>query len=285
LVSLAGPSFSIGSVRCSLLLDGDALYEPEEVFANAPREVWDPLLADRLDPEGYLPLPYQPVLVRTDGATVLIDGGAGPELAAEWGEPVGQTRASLEELRTNPDDVEAVLITHAHPDHVGGLTEKTGDERVPVFRRARHVMASDEWHFWHSDDLPESSSDMAPIARTHLASLADAGILELVDGEVEIAAGVRAFPTPGHTPGHMSASVSSEGQAGIVAGDAILTEWSFEHPDWCASSEVDSNLTVTSRKALLARAVAEDALLTAYHVRPIGRVRRVEQGFAFDQQG
>jgi glyoxylase-like metal-dependent hydrolase (beta-lactamase superfamily II) len=90
---------------------------------------------------------------------------------------------------------------------------------------------------------------MARIARTHLAPLADAGLLELVDGEVEIAEGIRAFPTPGHTPGHMSVSLSSEGQAGLVAGDAILTEWSYEHPHWYASPEVDSELTVTSRKA------------------------------------
>jgi glyoxylase-like metal-dependent hydrolase (beta-lactamase superfamily II) len=151
MASLVGPSFSVGSMRCSLLLDGYALYEPEGVFANAPREVWTQLVADRLDSEGYLPLPYQPVLICTNRLRVLIDAGAGPELAAEWEEPVGQTSAALEELGITPDDVEIVLITHAHPDHVGGLTQRTGDERSPMFAKARHVIARDEWEYWLCD--------------------------------------------------------------------------------------------------------------------------------------
>jgi glyoxylase-like metal-dependent hydrolase (beta-lactamase superfamily II) len=113
--------------------------------------VWTQLVADRLDSEGYLPLPYQPVLICTNRLRVLIDAGAGPELAAEWEEPVGQTSAALEELGITPDDVEIVLITHAHPDHVGGLTQRTGDERSPMFAKARHVIARDEWEYWLCD--------------------------------------------------------------------------------------------------------------------------------------
>ena len=276
-------SFDIGSIRCTVLHDGNKLYEPDVVFANAPNDVWAPLVARRLDDEGSLPLPYQPVLLDDGGETVLVDAGTGPELAAWLEEPVGKARAALEAHGVRTSDVDVVVISHAHPDHIGGLTESTDDaggSPAPVFANARHVIARTEWEYWHSKELSGPSADMAPISLPRLDALDAAGLLELVEDDAEVRPGIRTLATPGHTPGHTSVLVSSGVDTALIAGDAIMTEWSFARPDWFAEPEVDPKAAVATRTAVLERAVAEDLVVTAYHVPGIGRVRRV--GNAFD---
>jgi len=264
-------------MHCSVLLDGNSSYEPETVFADPVRERLSTLLHDRLDDDGGLPLPYQPVLVREADRVVLVDAGAGQELAAQWQEPVGRTRAELSSEGVATDDVQLVVITHAHPDHVGGLLERAD----PTFPRARHVLARAEWMYWHSDDLAGPSAEMGLFVRSCLDELEHGGVLELLDGDAEVAPGIHAFATPGHTPGHISVLVRSQDETMLIAGDAILTEWSFEHPDWFGPGEVDPRLTVTTRRGLVARAAAEDWLVSAYHVPQTGRVRRSGGSFTF----
>lgn len=276
-------TFSVGSIRCTSILDGEALYDPEDLFADVPKDAWHPVVADHLNSEGYLPLPYQPVLIEIDGGSILVDAGTGPELAAEWEEPVGETLASLEALGTPADRIDTVVLTHAHPDHVGGLSQIVDGRRAPVFGNARHLISFEEWRYWQTENLPEPSSHMAPVARIHLATLREAGLLDLIDDEIEIAPGVLTFPTPGHTPGHLSVAVGSQGERAIVAGDAVLTDHSLEHPEWYAWAEVDPRRTIETRRALLERAVREDAILTAFHARAIGRVRPQNGAFAVEE--
>src|SRR5215211_6415032 len=102
--SHARRSFDVGKMRCSVLLDGYSSYEPEAVFANPSKELWVSLVGNRLDGDGGLPLPFQPVLVRYADRIVLVDAGAGQELAAEWKEPVGNTPVELRERGVATDD-------------------------------------------------------------------------------------------------------------------------------------------------------------------------------------
>ena len=265
--------------------DGTGTYEPGFLlvpFEGAAVEELPQQIRERLDAEGLLHMPYNPVLVRVPDATILVDAGAGRELAEEWDEPVGLALDSLASAGVDRAEVDVVVITHGHPDHVGGLTELGDDgERIPVFPSARHVISRVEWHFWMEDTDHDPSARMAPVTRPHLAALRDAGVLDLVDGGHEIALGVTLFPTPGHTPGHVSVLVRSEWETCVVAGDAIMTEWGFEHPEWTARPEVDPELTIASRRALLDRLVADDGLLTAYHVPGMGHVRAAGEVYEF----
>ena len=177
--------------------------------------------------------------------------------------------------------MDVVVITHAHPDHVGGLTDASAGDRAPVFSNARHVISRVEWDFWHSEDVSGPSAHIAPRALTHLNHLDASGLLDVVDGETELGDGIRTLATPGHTPGHVSVVVSSRGDTALVAGDVIMTEWSFAHPDWCAEPEVDPALSVATRTALLERAARDDLVVTAYHVPGVGRVPARGAGFAF----
>ena len=100
-----------------------------------------------------------------------------------------------------------------------------------------------EWRYWVDEVPGEPSAGMVPMVRPHLTALRDAGVLDLVEGDEEIADGVTLLLTPGHTPGHMSVLVASGGETCIVAGDVVLTEWAFEQPEWTSTPEVDPGPT------------------------------------------
>ncbi len=271
-----GISFAAGPTRCVVVSDGVAFYEPEFVFAELSADERTELLRGRVDERGLLPIPYGPVLIRTSQATILVDAGTGPELAKEWGDPCGRTLDSLAVVGVAREEIDIVVITHAHPDHVGGLTD---GGRAPVFARAQHLLSRAEWDFWVEREPGGPSAKMVGEVRRRLPALRSAGLLELVEGATEVVAGVQVFPTPGHTPGHLSVALVSEGARALIAGDVLLTEWAFEHPDWTAAPEVDPQLAIRTRREFLARATREGSVVQAYHVGQVGRVRRKGEAF------
>jgi glyoxylase-like metal-dependent hydrolase (beta-lactamase superfamily II) len=122
---------------------------------------------------------------------------------------------------------------------------------------------------------------MVPMARRDLTFLRDAGVLELVEGDEEIADGVRLLPTPGHTPGHISVIVSSGDDTAVVCGDVVLSEWSFTHPEW-VGPEVEPDLVPRTRRALLDLLIERDGVLFGFHLEAPGRVRRSGGAYAFE---
>jgi glyoxylase-like metal-dependent hydrolase (beta-lactamase superfamily II) len=274
-------SFQVGGFECQVIPDGIASYQKEFMFPGVPQEVLNPMLEGRLDSEGQLRIPYNPLLVRTRDAVVLIDAGAGLELAEEWGDPIGQAVESLEAARITPSDVDIVLVTHAHPDHIGGLTVPNGNARAPMFPNARHYLGKVEWDFWLSPEGEGANPDGAQIARNHLVPLRVAGLLELVEEEAEVLPGIHMFPTPGHTPGHMSVEIASGDTRAIAAGDVLLHEWVFEHVDWYAVPETDPDLVGATRRNLLERAASEGSIVQAFHLPHVGRVEAAGPAFRF----
>ena len=275
---------SVGEAEVLVVEDGICSYEPGfllAAFDSLPVDQLPDEIRARLDDDGYLHIPYNPTLIRIGGATVLVDFGAGPELAAEWEEPVGRASDSLATAGVARDEIRVAVITHAHPDHVPGFTEMVDGERVPTFPRARHLISMAEWRYWVDDDPGEPSTGMVPMVRPQLTALRDAGVLDLVEGDEEIADGVALLPTPGHTPGHISVLVTSGDETCIVCGDVVLSEWAFEHPEWVAIADVDADLVVRTRRALFDGLVADGGLLAAFHVPGLGRIEAAGDVYKF----
>lgn len=275
--------FQVGNFQCIAVSDGTLTYAPPNfpppaafLFANAPRERLEQALLDhdlQLDEWTGWTSPYICLLVDTGEHRVLVDTGAGA-LAPSTGKLVQNLKAE----GISPPDIDTVVLTHGHPDHLGGNTDAGGN---PVFRNARHVMSKEEWEFWTSgraeEVLDEHIRDvLVGFARKNLPPIEDR--LTLVDAGTEIVPGVRAIAAPGHTPGHMALTISSGGERLLGVSDAVLHPIHLEHPEWHAAVDVASEEVPDTRRRLLSMAANEKALVLAFHFPFPGLGRVVAKG-------
>jgi glyoxylase-like metal-dependent hydrolase (beta-lactamase superfamily II) len=285
LVSEAVLAFTVGSLKCRVVPDGIATYKRDSWYSDLPDEELDSSVPSHPDYPGLVRVPYHPILLQTADGLALVDAGAGPTLAEEWGEPVGHLRQALQAANVEPDDVGLVLLSHAHPDHIGGLTVEEEGGRRPLFRNARHVISQTELAFWMSDRVPDDFAGMATLARVQLEPLERAGILDPIDGEPELAPGIRIIPAPGHTPGHLAVAVSSGSDTALLVADAVLGETNLEHPDWSSRLEVDRAGAVRTRRMLLDRAASDGSTVVGYHLWRPGLVKRRGQRYQWNPMG
>jgi glyoxylase-like metal-dependent hydrolase (beta-lactamase superfamily II) len=271
-------SFRVGSVCCTVLSDGYCAYPAEWVFPNADPDALQRMLESRRMLGQSVLSPYTCLLIESGRHVVLVDTGGGSSSST-----TGAICARLEMAGIRPRNVDTVILTHAHPDHIGGAVNAAGR---PVFANARHVLSECEIEFWTSPraDLsrmrvPEQQrSAMLPTARRVLEALRFQ--IEPVDRETEIIPGVRVIPAPGHTPGHLAILVSSGGEHLLNLGDAAVHPLHLEQPELENGFDLAGPEAAATRCQLLGRAVAEDMRLMAFHFPfpSVGRVSARPQG-------
>ncbi|MFQ6094747.1 MAG: MBL fold metallo-hydrolase [Candidatus Bathyarchaeia archaeon] len=259
--------FQIGTFDCIVISDGTFAYPyPAQIFfVNAPKERLEQVLRKyNLDPERWKQYvsPYLCLVVNTDHHRVLVDTGAGG-LAPTTGKLV----PNLQSVGVAPRDIDTVILTHGHPDHIGGNIDSQGK---PTFPDARYVMWKGEWDFWTSEpnltelDIDEHiKEDLITIARRNLPPIQ--GQLDLIDRETEIVPGIRAVAAPGHTPGQIAVSISSEGKQLLCISDAAIHPIHLEQPEWYAAVDFAPERAVVTRHRLLNRATALKTLVHAFH--------------------
>jgi len=262
--------FKLGDFQCIAVSDGTHTYAPPTfpppaifLFANAPRKRLEQTLREHnLYPEQWAEWvsPYICLVVNTGEHRVLVDTGANG-----LDPNTGRLLENLQAERIGPEDIDTVILTHGHPDHIGGNTDAEGKL---VFPNARFVMWKDEWDFWTSEraelELDEHVREvLLKFARKNLPPIQ--GQLELVDHETEIVSGIRALAAPGHTPGHMALAISSRGEQLLYVSDAVLHPIHLEQPEWYSAVDFAPEQVVATRRGLLKRAAAEKALVLAFH--------------------
>ncbi len=273
--------FKVGAFDCLAVSDGCLTYPPAVFFVNASKSDYEAALRERNLPLDGVTTPYICLYFRTEGHQVLVDTGAG-NLAATTGRLV----KNLQNQGIDPGSIDTVILTHAHPDHIGGILDSNG---APGFRNARYVMSRDEWDFWTQS--PSLSSLQCDDQVKHLVLQCAAEVLpslrhrlELVAGGDEIVPGVRVLAAPGHTPGHIALDISSQGETLIDAVDAVLHPVMIERLEWYSGVDLLPEKTLTSRRSLLEQAAQKEAVLMAFHFPfpGLGRVRRTKTGFSYD---
>ena len=257
--------FTVGMFECFAVSDGTNVYtDPAPLlFANAPTpQLEQALQTYHIQPAEWVEWTnsYTCLLIATGTHQVLVDTGAGG-LAAT----TGMLLQNLRSIGVMPEAIDTVILTHGHPDHIGGTIDALGNQ---VFPHARFVMWRTDWEFW-TMPLEQAQGDpmlefMVPFAHQHLLPLQDR--IDLLDHETEIVPGVHAVAAPGHTPGHLALAIASGDQHLLHLADAVCHPMHVEHPEWVMAVDMLPEQAVTSRRQLLQRAIDEQSLVSAYHL-------------------
>lgn len=258
--------FQIGAVECTIVNDGAFAYpQPGELFFD---DVPAALLAQSLQAHGIDPAtwesyasPYPSLLIKTGQRCLLVDTGAGGIAPT-----TGQLIPNLRTIGVTPEQIDTVILTHGHLDHIGGNLDKQGK---PAYPNARYLMGKAEWDFWRTDPdlagfkVPAFTDVIRNVARSQLPPLQDR--LTLVTDGDEVAPGIHIVAAPGHTPGHIALRINANGEQLLWAVDTCLHPIHVEQPDWVSKFDLLPQETVSTRRKLLGQAAIDGTLVHCYH--------------------
>jgi glyoxylase-like metal-dependent hydrolase (beta-lactamase superfamily II) len=261
----------IGALEIVVVPDGALTLDPARVFGRVAESDWRPVAG--LDEHGTVPVGVNCALVRSGDRLVLLDTGGGATLAAERGQNCGNLIQALASIGTAPGDIDTVVISHAHWDHAGGASVKDGDRWVPTFPNASYYLWRGEWEYWMNPDLPDRPAFLDDV----MPPLVEHGRLELADGEIDVAPGVRLLATPGHTPGHLAVALTSGSEMGVYTGDMFHHPAQIEHPEWSPLFDVLPDLSAETRRAMFERVRRERLVMFTAHL-PTPGIARLPAG-------
>lgn len=245
LSSTASQTVKLGGFEVTTLLAGNrTVEEPQSIFGmNASAEDFAAASDAANIPTTAAQFFFTPTLVNTGSELVLFDTGLNP---------AGIT-AALAGAGYTPDQVDIVVLTHMHGDHIGGLSGDAGN----TFPNARYVTGAVEFDHWAAAGNEGFDAKVAPLAEQ----------TTMINGGDTVASGIEAVEAFGHTPGHMAYRLESDGKSLLIAADfANHYVWSLGYPDWEVKFDMDKSTAATTRRTLLSMLAAERIPFIGYHM-------------------
>lgn len=237
--------FKLGAFEVTTLLAGTrTVPDPQTIFGlNASADEFTAASDAAMIPTDKAQFFFTPTLVNTGAELVLFDTGLNG---------AGIT-AALTAAGYTPDQVDVVVLTHMHGDHIGGLMT----DGAPTFPNARYVTGSAEFNHWSTAGNEGFDKNVKPMAEK----------MTMLDDQGSAASGISAMAAFGHTPGHMAYRIESEGKNLVIGADfANHYVWSLAHPDWEVKFDMDKAKAAETRKALLGMMASEKIPFIGYHM-------------------
>ena len=255
-------TYKVGNAEVTAIYDGiwEKPHDPAFI-SNASVEDVKAAMVKAGFPADFVSIPFTVVVVKTGGKTVMCDSGTGGQVQPT----AGKLAANMKAAGIDPAKIDTVLISHCHPDHIFGLMEK--DTNKPVHPNAELVISDVEYKFWTDpsviDRLPEARKGLARRIQATFPSWKN---IRQVEGEAEVAPGIRFVSAPGHTPGHRAFHLSSGSNQLMISNDtAYVPALVAANPGWRGAYDQDGALAEASRRKLLDRVVADKTMICGYH--------------------
>jgi len=239
------------------------------------------LIPDFATEEGRLKMSIHSLVIETPSRRILVDTGLGNDKEGRkvptWNNRKEPFLEKLTAAGFAPDSIDTVLCTHLHVDHVGWNTRLERGKWLPTFARARYVFGRTEYEYWrdHSEEPAH-----AAVFNDSVKPIVDAGKAELVESNHRLCAEITLIPTPGHSPGHMSVHLQSDGEEGLLSGDVAHHPCQMAHLDWSSTADTDPLQSAATRRELFGRFADRPTLVIGGHYNA-GRIRRDGDAFKF----
>jgi glyoxylase-like metal-dependent hydrolase (beta-lactamase superfamily II) len=218
------------------------------------------------DERGRLKMSIHALIVETPERRILVDTCLGNDKQGRriptWNNLQGPFLADLAAAGYPRDSIDTVLCTHLHVDHVGWNTMLVDGEWLPTFPRARYLMGRVEFAHWQSQ---HERDDMAAIFADSVKPVQDAGLVDLVETDHRVSDEISLVATIGHTPGHVSVRIRSQGEEALITGDFMHHPCQIARPHWSSTADSDPQQAQQTRERMLAELAARPVLVIGTH--------------------
>jgi glyoxylase-like metal-dependent hydrolase (beta-lactamase superfamily II) len=257
-------SYKLGEYEIVQLMDGARTFAmPDGFIVNASKEKAIAATEAAYFPDAKITIPFSPMIINTGSKLVAIDTGNGLGAFAGSKGAVGQARSNMEVAGIDPKQVDIVLISHFHADHIGGLKNADGSLAFP---NAEIKVPAIEWAFWTDDANQNKANGFNKNQFAPVKKILDGLKVTQFDAGNEVAPGITSIATPGHTPGHTSFAVASGSARMIVQGDVCNIPSVFmRNADMAAAFDNEPDVTLATRKKFFDMASADKMLIAGYH--------------------
>src|SRR6202047_3813078 len=271
----------VGDLEVTALFDGTGVFDPH--WLSGTKATMDGVVKALHEDPHMLDVVDVGFLVNTGKQLILVDAGAG----TWWGGgALGRLAGSLRRAGYTPEEVDLVLVTHLHSDHIGGLTTQDGER---VFPNAEVYVAKPESDFWLSPEMaakaPKEAQAFFQAAQAISAPYLKSGKWHTFSGSERIVDGMQLVRLPGHTPGHTGYEFSSKGQQILFWGDIVHAQRvQLQHPEVTAIFDIDQTAAAATRNQLLSKLARENVLIAAPHTSlfpALGRLRKEASGYSW----
>ena len=270
--------FKIGNIKITVVSDGGFQLPISSIDVNSSEEELKEHLKKYYMPEEYIYSDTNLVVIEVEEQQLLVDVGSGTRFIGN----TGKLFDNLSKANINPESITHVFLTHAHPDHILGIRD---DFDEAIFPDAKFMISEKEYNWWTKknrvNEVEETFVQMVLWAQNSLNALPE---ISLFNNEKKILPGVTAFDTSGHSPGHSSILVESEGSKLIIGGDVIINPYTtLKNPDFIPENDMDPVQAQKTRLEILDLITREKVAFLGYHFPfpGVGHIIKNENSYEF----